>query len=144
MRASLVLLLGLVACGGGAGLPPAATPLPLVTPDEQLADLLQDALDADARFEPAERLYNQDAIVVANGLARFAPPRYAGIEPGGAVAIAASRLEVRGGMAWARVEYRWMSTDEGKVREGQVTFVLVAERDGAWRIRHAHSSSPEG
>lgn len=137
-----VLLLGATACtprptGGVAAL----APVPLIT-DDSLADLLTRALEADAALHPAAALYEADAEVVANGERRFVPPRYAGIEPGGAVAVASSLVEFRGAMAWASVEYRWLSTNLARAAEGRGTFVLVADASGAWRIRHAHSSSP--
>jgi len=136
-RLCFPLLLAL-ACGGGSG---TAVPMPIAS-DDRLSEIIAAALDSDARAESADTLYASDAVIVADGENRFAPPRYASIGSGGAVAITTSRLEVRGMVAWAQVEYRWMSTRESSVREGHVTFVLAPDERGAWRIRHAHSSSP--
>lgn len=137
-----VLTLGMAGCASRpAGTGAALTAVPLIT-DDSLADLLTRALEADAALDPADPLYEEDAEVVANGERRFVPPRYAGIEPGGAVAVASSRVEFRGAIAWATVEYRWLSTSLARAAEGRGTFVLVADANGAWRIRHAHSSSP--
>jgi hypothetical protein len=140
-RAGAFLLCMLSGCGGtrAAGTPDLR---PAVPADDRVSSVFVAALDADARLEPADSLYEQGAIVVANGEARFAPPRYAGVGAGGGVAVTSSRIEVRAGLAWAQVEYRWMSTAEGVVREGRATFVLVPDPAGGWRIRHAHSSSP--
>lgn len=137
-----VLTFGVTGCASRpAGTGPALTAVPLIT-DDSLADLLTRVLEADAALDPANALYEEDAEVVANGERRFVPPRYAGIEPGGAVAVASSRVEFRGAIAWATVEYRWLSTSLARAAEGRGTFVLVADTSGAWRIRHAHSSSP--
>lgn len=135
----LVLVGGCARQPGNAGV--ALTAVPVIT-DDSLADLLTGALEADASLDPAGALYEAEAEVVANGERRFVPPRYAGIEPGGAVAVASSRVEFRGVIAWATVEYRWLSTSLTRAAEGRVTFVLVPDTSGAWRIRHAHSSSP--
>lgn len=139
-----VLLLA-AACGGGATGRP-AHPLPIAAPDEQVTELIAAALAADARMDPADSLYTTDRTIVADGRPRFNPPWFAGIGPGGEVAVTSSRIELRGGLAWAHVEYRWMSTEIGKASEGRATLVLVPARDrpGAWRIHHAHSSSPDG
>lgn len=113
-------------------------------PDERLLNLLAAALAADARLEPAAPLYAEEAILVADGERRHFPPRFAGIGPGGMVGITSSRVEVRQGVAWALVEYRWISPGEGTVREGRATVVMqpLEGGGGGWRIVHAHSSSP--
>lgn len=136
------LLLGAIACTASAPAPRGVlTPVPLVT-DESLPDLLTRALEADAALAPAQGLYEERAEVVANGERRFVPPRYAGIGAGGTVAVTSTRVEFRGTIAWAMVEYRWLSGSLSRAAEGRGTFVLVADTSGAWRIRHAHSSSP--
>lgn len=140
-RAGTWLFCVLAACGGArAGAEPE---LRVAVPaDDRVSSVFVAALEADARLDPVDSLYERGAIVIASGEARFAPPRYAGVGAGGAVAVTSSRVEVRAGLAWAQVEYRWMSTAEGVVREGRATFVLVPDPTGTWRIRHAHSSSP--
>jgi hypothetical protein len=141
-----LILLGLAAaCGGRVRSVETAAELVIrQPPDEWLLDLVQAALSADARLEPAGSLYAEEATTVANGVARQLPPRYAGLAPGGDVAIITSRVVVREQLAWVMVEYRWVSTAEGAAREGVATFVMTpAEPGGAgWRIVHAHSSSP--
>jgi hypothetical protein len=139
--AALALLLS--ACTASAVPIPQPPPPTAGHSDDQVADVIGAAFEADARFDPADSLYEPEAEIIANGERRFAPPRYAGMEAGGAVAIGASRVEFRGGLAWAVVEYRWISTAAGRAREGRATFLLVPDDKGAWRIRHAHSSSPE-
>lgn len=130
-----------LACGGAR---PAAAPAPAGRADDAISELLAAALESDARLEPADSLYEPDAVIIAGGRRQYAPPRFAALAPGGAVAIVSSRVEVRGTVAWAQVEYRWLSTAAGLAREGWATFVVVQDERGAWRIRHAHSSSPDG
>lgn len=130
-----------MACSQAAPVPPA--PIPAGPADDQVAAVFAAALEADARLETADSLYDAEAIVVADGISRYAPPRFAAIGPGGGVAITSSRVEVRSGVAWAQVEYRWLSTAAGLARAGRATVVLVPDERGAWRIRHAHSSSPD-
>jgi hypothetical protein len=137
----LAALVTSLACGRPA-LPPPEPPAPAPA-DDRVSLVFSAALEADARLESADSLYEPDALIVANGVNRYAPPRFAGLGPAGAVGIASSRVEVRSGMAWAQIEYRWISTSAGLAREGRATFVLVQNEQGAWRIRHAHSSSPD-
>lgn len=125
------------------------SPAPVVVheaADESLMNLISAALAADARLEPATPLYAEGATAIANGEVRHFPPRYAGLTPGGEIGITSSRVEVRQNVAWAFVEYRWISTAEGSAREGVASFVLVPATGGGvgWRILHAHSSSPQG
>lgn len=146
-RRGIVALVLLAGCGSAAR--QATSTVSVVVeqaPDESLLDLISAALAADARLEPASPLYAEGATVVANGEARHLPPRYAGLMPGGEVSVGTVRTEVRPGVAWATVEYRWVSAAEGTAREGMATFVLVPAGAGGagWRILHAHSSSPPG
>ena len=122
------------ACGGQptVAIPPTTT----VAPDDRLSEVVSEVLQADARMEPLDTLYAPDAEV------RYGPPRYAGIGGRGSVAVTATRLEVRGTMAWAQAEYRWVAAAGDSAREGRVTLILTPNEKGAWRIRHAHSSSP--
>jgi hypothetical protein len=138
MLRPLAIILFFLGCGGQAPAPTLPGP---VASDDRLNEVIAAALEADARFDAADSLYLPEASVVANGVERIQLPRFAGVGEGGAVAVTASRLEVRGGVAWAQVEYRWVSTRDAIAREGQVTFVLVPDGQGAWRIRHAHSST---
>jgi ketosteroid isomerase-like protein len=117
--------------------------MPVAPADDRVSEVITAAFEADARMDSADSLYQAEAEVIANGERRFAPPRFAGIEPGGGVAVASTRVEFRGGLAWSLVEYRWMSTAAGRAVEGRATFLLEPGSAGAWRIRHAHSSTAE-
>lgn len=130
----------LLGCGGSSQL---VLPAAGATPDDRLSEVVTAALEADARLESPDTLYAVDAEIIADGMARTGAPRYAGIGTGGSVAVTSSRLEVRGTVAWARLEYRWVPGNQGVVREGRATFVLSPNEKGAWLIRHAHSSSPD-
>jgi hypothetical protein len=111
--------------------------------EEPVSAVIAAALEADQRLEPADSLWDPDATVVANGERRTAPPRFAGVEPGGEVAISQSRLEVRQRLVWVYLEYRWLSVTSGVAREGKATVLLTPRADGSgWRIVHLHSSTP--
>lgn len=135
--------LGLVlsGCAGAAPVPP--MPVVSATADDRVSEVVSAAFEADARLDQADSLYQQDAEILANGERRFAPPRFAGIEPGGAVAVASTRVEFRAGLAWSLVEYRWISTAIGRAVEGRATFILEPDAGGSWRIRHVHTSTSE-
>lgn len=116
----------------------AATPSSL---EEPITAVIAAALDADRRLEPADSLWDPDATIIAGGVERYAPPRFAGVEPGGEVAITSTRLDVRSALAWVYVEYRWISLNEAVAREGRATVLLVPRADGrGWKITHTHSS----
>lgn len=139
----LIALLLAVACGGRTGtpasLPPAYDP---GTVEEPITAVLVAALDADRRFSTADSLWDPEATIVANGSARYAPPRFAGIDAGGEIAITSSRLEVRQSLVWVYFDYRWISVTEGIAREGKATALLTPRPEGAgWRIVHLHSST---
>ncbi len=103
--------------------------------------LIAAALDADRRLEPADSLWDPEATIVASGVERDAPPRFAGVAPGGEVAITASRLEVRQSVVWVYLDYRWISLQDAVAREGKATLLLTPRPDRTgWRITHAHSS----
>jgi hypothetical protein len=140
---SVSLLLLAAGCGGHAVPPPAA---PILSPgivEEPVTAVLSAALDADRRMATADSLWDSDATVIANGELRYAPPRFAGIEPGGDVAITSSRLEVRQSLVWVYLEYRWLSVKDGVARDGKATVLLTPHQGGAgWQIVHLHSSTP--
>ena len=143
MRLSLLVPVAgalLAACGGPK--PVTVGPQVTVAPDDRLSEVVSEALQADARQEPLDTLYAADALVIADGEVRYGTPRYAGVGGLGSVAVTATRLEVRGSMAWAQAEYRWVSAAGDSAREGRVTLILTPNEKGAWRIRHAHSSAP--
>lgn len=144
LRVRFPLLLG-AALGCGH---PAAAPAPpmILSPgqvEEPVTAVLTAALDADRKMQTADSLWDADATVVANGQLRYAPPRFAGVEPGGDVAITSSRLEVRQSLVWMYLEYRWISVKDGMAREGRATVLLTPRTGGAgWKIVHLHSSTP--
>ena len=136
----LVLILG--GCGGPAGVP--AAPPPVYSPgvvEEPITSVLLAALDADRRFLTVDSLWDPDASVVADGSPRYAPPRFAGIEAGGEVAITGSRLEVRQSLVWVAFDYRWISIRDGIAREAKATALLTPRENGGWRIVHLHTST---
>ena len=141
-RVSPAILL-LAACAGAKQAGPAA----ILTPgsvEEPITAVLTAALDADRKMQNADSLWDAEATVVANGELRYAPPRFAGIEPGGEVAITSSRLEVRQSLVWVFLDYRWISVRDGVAREGKATVLLTPRTLGTgWRIIHLHSSTSQ-
>jgi len=153
-RSNSLLTLLVLGC---ASQPPASTPgparpvpanpsaSPTATAAADLADAAGDAitasLQADARGEDADSLYQPGAIIIADGHRRDLAPRYAGVEPGGAVAIGGMQVVVRDRLVWAVVDYRWYSTEDNVARQCQAT-VLLSPPDGTrgFRIVHLHSS----
>ena len=139
----LLLAAGLVSCGGRGPLTVEASASPAVTNDEaEISRLIASALTAEATGQDADTLYAPGAIVVMNGRSRPDAPRLAAVATGGRVAVTSSRMEIRQGLAWALVDYRWESASDALVREGQATVIAARQRDGKWRIVHLHSSSP--
>lgn len=139
----LLTLLALVACGGGRTAPGVVTTNVSVSDDEAaVTAVIGEALQAEAQGRRSDSLYAASAVVVVNGRNQFTSPRFAGIAPGGTVAVTSSQLQIRSGLAWGLVNYRWASADNALVREGRATLVLAVQRGGVWRIIHAHSSSP--
>ncbi|GBD31443.1 MAG: hypothetical protein KatS3mg081_1153 [Gemmatimonadales bacterium] len=135
-----VPLLGFVfgACASGGGAVP-AVPAPVLE-HEQVRAVVQEALQADAASRSADTLYAIGASVVADGLPRTAPPRFAGIRTGGSVMVSNIALEITPFLAWATAEYRWLTPEGSLGALGRATFVL--ERlGGQWRIKHVHSSA---
>jgi hypothetical protein len=141
-RRSIAVLL-LTGCGSSR-----TTRTAILSPgviEEPVTAVLVAALEADSRLQPADSLWDPDATVVANGELRYAPPRFAGVEPGGEVAITSSRLEVRQSLIWVFREYRCLSVNVGVARGGRATVLLTPRAEGAgWKIIHLHSSTPPG
>jgi len=109
--------------------------------EEPVTAVIIAALEADQRMGPSDTLWAAEATAIANGEIRHAPPRFAGIEMGGEVAITNSRLEVRQSLVWVYLEYRWLSLREGTAREGKATVLLTPRQPGGgWNIVHSHSS----
>lgn len=142
MQANLALVAVAAGCGH-----PAVAPPPILSPgavEEPITAVLTAALDADRRMATADSLWDPEATVIANGEPRYAPPRFAGIESGGEVAITSSRLEVRQSLVWVYLEYRWLSLKDGLAREGKATVLLTPKGGvGGWKIVHLHSSTPQ-
>lgn len=138
-----MLLAGvLAACGPTA--PATAVSPQLADPDaeQEVSTILEAAVTGDPKGSGADSLYSPSSTVVANGSLRLSTPRLAGVQPGGSAAITTSEVSVRGGVAWAMVEYRWFSTELNQVRVGRATVVLMPKRGGrGWWIVHAHSST---
>ena len=138
-RVGLVVLVS--ACAKPLSAPPPSILSPGVV-EEPITAVLMAALDADRRMTTADSLWDPDAAVISNGELRYAPPRFAGIEAGGQVAITSSRLEVRQTLVWVYLEYRWLSVSDGVAREGKATVLLTPRSaGGGWRIVHLHSST---
>jgi hypothetical protein len=121
----------------------AAAPVPTLEPTSleigAVRQVIAGALSADAAMQDADSLYLVGASVIADGQTRIGPPRFAGIRSRGRASISASAIEITGLLAWASVEYRWVG-DTGSSATGRATLIL--ERlGGAWRIKHAHSST---
>lgn len=141
-RSGLCVLLVVVGCGGPAAVPPG--PPPVYSPgivEEPITSVLLAALEADRRFLTVDSLWDPEASVVADGSPRYAPPRFAGIEAGGEVAITGSRLEVRQSLVWVTFDYRWISIRDGVAREAKATALLTPRDGGGWRIVHLHTST---
>ena len=135
---------GLVVLVSACAKPLPAPPPSILSPgvvEEPITAVLMAALDADRRMTTPDSLWDPDAAVISNGELRYAPPRFAGIEAGGQVAITSSRLEVRQTLVWVYLEYRWLSVADGLAREGKATVLLTPRSGGGWRIVHAHSST---
>ncbi len=99
-----------------------------------LAAALAGGPGADSAFAP-------DATVIVDGLTAIDAPRFAALGPGGETAIASSRVDVRGGIAWALLDYRWVERQANLAREGRATVILTPKPAGGWWIVHAHSST---
>jgi hypothetical protein len=135
-------MIGLAACAR----PATMQPYRMVGGDAEIVEaevsaVITAALEAEAHGQSADSLYSTSAVIVVNGRTRSVPPFFAGVGTGGAVAVSSSQLDIRPGLAWGLVEYRWNSR-EGVTREGRATIVLRPGAGGRWRIEHLHSSSP--
>jgi len=145
MRADVrrALLLGTALIGGCVThtrrLAPAGGGAALGTP-ELVQEMARQALILDAAGGRAvDTLYAPEALVVANGRVRLAPPRFAGTGYGGRVTIAAASATLEGRFAWVVVDYRWLNPPRGQAEAGRATFICE-QKPGGWRIVHVHSS----
>jgi hypothetical protein len=138
-EARVALLLLTLACSHQRM--PEARPIVGGGNEVEISSVLEQALEADSRSQPADSLYSPHAVVIAEGRVRRLPPRFAGIGAGGKVAITSTQLEMRGTAAWGDVEYRWESGRSNRVEVGHASFVLTPARGGrGWWIVQAHSS----
>ena len=141
MRASFLptlLVIGL-ACAKSS---PSPSPTPISGQvADQITDLVTEALQADARLERADSLYDPAVLIIADGNRRGGVPRYAAITAGGKVEVGSSQVEVGHGFAWVYAQYRWMATGSNLARDASLTMILTQSRPVGWKIVHAHSSS---
>jgi len=138
----IVLLLLIAACGGQRM--PETRALTSGGNEVEINRVIEQALEADARSEPADSLYAPHAKVIADGKVRRAGPRFAGVGLRGLVAITNAQLTIRENVAWGDVEYRWTSSGSNQIRLGRASFVLTPARGVrglGWWIVQAHSSS---
>jgi ketosteroid isomerase-like protein len=116
---------------------------------EEIQALVRLALTLDAAGDrKADTLYTPDALVVGNARVRLAAPRFAGISPGGGggggggqVTVTAATVTLEGRFAWVLVDYRWVNQADRRAEAGRATFICE-QREGKWKIVHAHSSQP--
>jgi hypothetical protein len=135
----LALLLLVIACTHQRM--PEARPIVGSESEAEISSVVEQALEADSRLQPADSLYSPHALVIAEGAVRRLPPRFAGISNGGEVAITNTQLEMRGTAAWGDVEYRWQSGRSNRIEVGHASFVLTpAQGRRGWWIVQAHSS----
>lgn len=136
-RVALLLLTG--ACSHQRM--PEARPIVGGGNEAEITSVLEQALEADSKSQPADSLYSPHAVVITEGRVSRLPPRFAGIGTGGEVAITSTQLEMRGTAAWGDVEYRWESGRSNRAEVGRATFVLTpAQGRRGWWIVQAHSS----
>lgn len=135
--AALAALAWLSACGPR---PPRSIGIPVAGTTVDVDALVRAALQLDAASDrAADTLYAPESQVIANGRARFAHPRFAGVSYGGRITVGSSNVTVEGRWAWAAVDYRWIGSQAGQVEAGRATVVCRREAKG-WRILHVHSS----
>jgi SnoaL-like domain len=135
-----VLALLLAGCTHGAA--PAPLLPSTVLENEQVRRTMTAAIEADAAGTAADSLYLIGAIVIADGLPVTRPPRFAGVQSGGAVSVTGTTLEVTPYLAWGVLDYQWTPVGRGRSAFGRATFVLE-RAGGSWRIKHLHSSALE-
>jgi len=93
-------------------------------------------------MERADSLYSAAAQSIADGHYRTEPPRFAGLDEGGTLAVGSMQVVVRDSLVWAVVEYRWFSARNDIARQALAT-VLLSPPHGTtgWKIIHTHSST---
>jgi hypothetical protein len=102
--------------------------------------IIESAIEADGRGQPADSLYAPYATLIADGRVRRRLPRLAGVAQGGEIAVTSTQLQTRSTAAWGDVEYRWIGAE--RVQVGRASFVLTpAQGRPGWWIVQLHSSS---
>ena len=140
-------VVALVACAAPPRSTPSTQPAPAEDGDrlalaDAAGDVITAALEADARLETADSLYSPAAQSIADGHFRTEPPRFAGLEAGGSLAVGSMQVVVRDSLVWAVVEYRWFSTRNDVARQALATILLSPPHGTTgWRIVHTHSST---
>jgi hypothetical protein len=137
------LALAVAVLGGCAGQKvPETRPLQGNNNEAELSQVVESALEADAGGAGADSLYAPYATILADGRTRRRAPRFAGIVEEGEVAIASTRLQSRGAVAWGDIEYRWVSARSNRAQVGLASFVLTpAQGRSGWWIVQLHSST---
>jgi len=141
VRSTWVTLLGLLTACTSSRMPETKA-LTSSGGEAEISRVLEEALLADGRGQPAETLYAPYARLVADGRLRRGVPRFAGVGEQGELAITSTQLQNRGGVAWGDVEYRWVSDRSNRFQLGRASFVLTpAQGREGWWIVQAHSST---
>ena len=140
VRNGVTLLATLLLLGACGPRPPRSIGIAVAGTTVDVDALIRAALQLDAASDrAADTLYTPESQVIANGRARFAHPRFAGVSYGGRITVGSSNVTVEGRWAWAAVDYRWIGSQAGQVEAGRATVVCV-RRERGWRILHVHSS----
>ncbi len=146
-RVCLGAATALAACAAPPHSTPSTQPAPAEADDrlalaDAASDVITAALEADARLERADSLYSPAAQSIADGHYRTEPPRFAGLEAGGSLAVGSMQVVVRDSLVWAVVEYRWFSTRNDVARQALATVILSPPHGASgWKIVHTHSST---
>jgi hypothetical protein len=138
VRLALLVLVG--ACSQRQRMPE-VRPFSSSGSEAEINEVIEGALQADSRLQPADSLYAPHGLVVAEGKVRRTSPRYAGLGGAGDVAITNTQMEIRSNAAWGDVEYRWVSGQSNAAQIGRALFVQTPARgQPGWWIVQAHSS----
>ena len=113
--------------------------IPVTTTQRSVMTIVRLALENDAADVTSDSLYSASATIVINGSEHTTGKRFAGVGPAGFIRISSMSGDAMERLAWAYVAYRWMSPDGAMTQSARASFVLNLE-NGAWRIKHAHSS----
>lgn len=139
-RSALLVALSLWGLGCTQQRPARAIPQTFGT-SSSIEDMVRLALTLDAAGDrSADTLYASSALVVANGRARLAAPRFAGVGYGGRVTITTANVTIQGRFAWGMMDYRWFNLPQNQAEVGRVTFVCENREAAGWKIVHLHSS----